>query len=235
MVSLDEAVIARFKKGDHEFEILVDPYKAYDFRRGKDIPLEEILVTDEIFTDARKGFRASQEDIRKVFGTTDVSVVAKTILLEGDIQLTTEQRRKMQDEKRKAIVNLITKLCVDPRTGYPYTPARIEAAFEEVGVHIDPFKDPESQAKEIIKELKKHIPIKVEYLKIRVVVPPQYSAKAYGLIKSYSPQKEDWTADGSLEAILEIPAGVFSEFSEKINHLTHGDVQIDVIERSSGE
>jgi len=235
MVSLDEAVIARFKKGDYEFEILVDPYKAYDFRRGKQIPLEDILVTDEIFTDAKKGFRASQEDLQKVFGTTDVFSIARTILLEGDIQLTTEQRRKLQEEKRKAIINLIAKLCVDPRTDCPYTPARIEAAFEEVGVHVDPFKDAESQAKEIIKELKRHIPIKVEYLKIKVVVPPQHSAKAYGLIKSYSPQKEEWRNDGSLEALLEIPAGVFSEFSDKINHLTHGDVQIDVVERSSGE
>ncbi len=235
MVSLDEAVIARFKKGDHEFEILVDPYRAYEFKKGKEIPLEEILATDEIFTDAKKGFRASQEDLQKVFGTTDIQSIVRVILLEGDIQLTTEQRRKMQEEKRKAIVNLIAKLCVDPRTGYPYTPARIEAAFEEVGIHVDPFRDPESQAKEIIKELKKHLPIKVEYLKIRVIVPPQYSAKAYGLIKSYSPQKEEWTTDGSLEAVLEIPAGVFSEFSDKVNHLTHGDVQIDVIERSSGE
>ncbi len=44
MVSLDDAVIARLKKGEDHFEILVDPYLAADLLDGKEIDILKILV-----------------------------------------------------------------------------------------------------------------------------------------------------------------------------------------------
>ena len=65
MVSLDDAVIARIKKGEEHFEILVDPYAASDIIDGKETDVLEHLAVDSVFTDAKKGTHASEESIRK--------------------------------------------------------------------------------------------------------------------------------------------------------------------------
>ena len=49
MVSLDDAVIARLKKGEEHFEVLVDPYAAADLIDGKDIDVIQSLAIDAVF------------------------------------------------------------------------------------------------------------------------------------------------------------------------------------------
>ncbi|MEE9440633.1 MAG: ribosome assembly factor SBDS, partial [Candidatus Thermoplasmatota archaeon] len=96
MVSLDEAVIARLHKGEDHFEILVDPHAAERLIEGKEVDVLSSLAIDAIFKDSKKGTHASQESLEKVFGTDDVETIVKEIILNGDIQLTTEQRHEMQ-------------------------------------------------------------------------------------------------------------------------------------------
>ena len=104
MVSLDEAVIARLKKGEEHFEVLVDPYAAADLIDGKDVDVIQSLAIDSVFKDSKKGTHASEESLQKNFGTGDIGEITKQIILKGDIQLTTEQRHKMQKNKRNRIV-----------------------------------------------------------------------------------------------------------------------------------
>ena len=72
MVSLDEAVIARYKKDEDHFEVLVDPYAAADLIEGKDIDIMQSLAIDAVFQDSKKGKHASEESLQRVFGTNDV-------------------------------------------------------------------------------------------------------------------------------------------------------------------
>ena len=104
MVSLDDAVIARLKKGEDHFEILVDPYAAADLIDGKEVDILRNLAIDAIFEDSKMGKHASEESLQKVFETTDITEIAKKIILKGDIQLTTEQRSKMQRNKTNRII-----------------------------------------------------------------------------------------------------------------------------------
>ena len=60
MVSLDDAVIARLKKGVEHFEILVDPYAAADLIDGNEIEINQCLAIDSIFKDSKKGTHASE-------------------------------------------------------------------------------------------------------------------------------------------------------------------------------
>ena len=114
MVSLDDAVIARLNKGEDHFEILVDPYKASDVIEGKEENIAQIMAIDAIFSDSKKGTHASDESLEKHFGTTEVESIAKEIILHGDIRLTTEQRNKMQQNKKKRVIEYIMKnACVD--------------------------------------------------------------------------------------------------------------------------
>jgi len=66
-------------------------------------------------------------------------IIAEKILQKGDLNLTTEQRRRMTAEKRKQLITFITKTFVDPRSHLPHPPLRIEQAMSDARTSIDPF------------------------------------------------------------------------------------------------
>jgi len=229
MVSLDKAITARLETHGERFEILVDPDLAYLFKTGRKSDLTNLLAVEEIFTDARKGERPTTEALKKAFGTTDVMKIAEIILQKGEVQLTTEQRKKMMEERRKKIVSILARECVDPRTGAPHPPQRIEKAMEESKIHIDPFKDAEAQLDEVMNSLRVILPIKFERVKIAVRIPAEYAPRAYGTLKEYNLQNEEWQQNGSLIAVVEMPAGLQGEFYDKINRITSGNVETKII------
>lgn len=230
MVSLEKAVIARLSIGEDHFEILVDPYEAEKIIENKEVDILSSLAIDAIFTDAKKGTHASQESIQKQFATDNLELIAKKIILKGEIQLTTEQRREMQEKKRKRIVDIIVKNSMDPKTKTPHPRQRIELALEEVSVHIDPFKPVDQQVKAIIEALRPIIPISMEQIKISIKIPSQYIGKAYGTVRNYGVlEREDWQSDGSWIGIVRLPAGMQTDFYDKLNDITKGDVETRIL------
>ena len=225
MVSLDEAIIARYEKKGMHFEILVDPEAAEKVIEGKKVNIIENLAIDTIFKDAKKGEKASEESIKETFGTTDIEKIAIKIIKEGEIQLTVKQRREMQERKKKAIIDWITRSSMDPRTKLPHPRERIELAIEEAKIHIDPFKPVEEQVKKIIEAIRPILPISIQNVKVEIKIPSQYSGKAYGeIVKMVRILKEEWLADGSFKCVVEMPAGLQSEFYDKLNMITKGEV-----------
>lgn len=220
--------VVRLVVSGERFELTVKPDSALDYKMGKPAPISQILVSDTIFKDVSKGEKASEERLKKVFGTEDVVKIAESIMAKGELQLTTDQRRRLVEEKRKQIVAFISRHCIDPRTNLPHPPTRVEQAMGEIRVSIDPFKDAEGQAKEIIQALKPIIPIKMEMLSVEVRIPPQYASKVFTTLKSYGTLKQErWQPDGWLVASLEMPAGVYGPLTEKLGNLTRGAAQIN--------
>jgi ribosome maturation protein SDO1 len=226
----EKYTIARFTKDNEHFEVLVKPEKALDYRMGKTSAITEVLVTETTFSDANKGIKVSEEALRKAFGTTDPFKVAEIILNRGTIQLTTEQRRKMIEDKRKRIIVFISRQCVDPRTNLPHPPLRVEQAMEQIHYSIDAFKPAEEQAKEIIKLLRPVLPLKMERVSVGVHIPAEYAAKSYGTIKNFGTiNRDEWRADGSWYGVLEMPAGLYGPFLEKIGEVTKGSGEAKII------
>jgi len=221
---------ARITKDNEHFEILVKPEKALDYRMGKVTSITEVLVSETIFSDANKGTKVAEENIRKAFGTTDTLKVAETILKTGTLQLTTEQRRKMVEEKRKQIIDFISRQCVDPKTNLPHPPTRIENAMEQVRYSIEPFKSVEEQAKEIIKLLRIILPLKMEQVIVGVSIPAEYSARAYGAIKGFGMiKREEWRGDGSWFGEIEMSAGMYAPFLDKLGNVTKGSGEAKIV------
>jgi ribosome maturation protein SDO1 len=226
----DKYTVARMTKDNEHFEVLVKPQKALDYRMGKTAAITEVLAAETIFSDANKGTKASEENLRKAFGTTDSLKIAETILTKGTLQLTTEQRRKMIEDKRKQIVDFISRQSVDPKTNLPHPPTRIENAMEQIRYSLDPFKPVEEQAKEIIKALRNILPLKMEQVSLSVSIPATYSAKAYGSIKGFGTiKREEWRPDGSWYGILEMPAGSYAPFLEKLGEITKGTGEAKIV------
>ena len=228
MVDIDKAVIAKLKKGETVFEILVDCEKALDFKKGKDVSLDDVLATDDIFKDVRRGEHAS--DLMKFFGTEDNREIAKKIIKEGEVQLTSEYKRKLREEKKKRIISLIVRGCINPDTNFPHPPQRIESAIEEAKVKIDEFKPAEEQVSDIIDKIRAILPIRYEVREIAIRLPGAYAGKSFPILKQYGKVlKDEWQSDGSLVAVVEVPAGIQEEFFDKLNNLAHGEVESKIL------
>ncbi|UCH01614.1 MAG: ribosome assembly factor SBDS [Candidatus Bathyarchaeota archaeon] len=174
----EKHTVARINIAGEHFEILVNPDNALHYKMGKPLEISQVLVIDTIFSDASKGQRTSEEKLQKTFQTLDAFKIAEAILKRGELLLTTTQRRMLVNEKRKQIINFISKNCLDPRTGYPHPPLRIEQALNQLRLVIDPFKSGDEQARAIINELRPIIPIKFEQMRIAVKIPAEHVAQS---------------------------------------------------------
>lgn len=234
MVSVEKAVIARITKRGEKFEILVDPEKALELKSGKDVSIDDILAAKEVYEDAKKGLRASDQNINKVFGTNELEKVVKSIIKEGEVQLTTEQRREMVEEKTKAIASTIAKRGVDPRTGTPHPVDRILRAMKEAKVRTDINKRIEEQVDSTLKAIQPILPIKFEKLQVAVKVPPAYAGRAANVIRDLGTiLKEEWRSDGNYICLIEISAASQQDVYDRLNSLTHGEVEVKIVKKES--
>ncbi|MFH1424166.1 MAG: ribosome assembly factor SBDS [archaeon] len=231
MVSIDDAVLARYAHAGKHFEIYVDPVKALEFRGGKDVPLSEVLAVDAVFKDAKKGDRAAEGSLKETFQTSDLGEITKQILKKGEMQLTTEQKKKMVSDKKKAIIAKIVREAYNPQTKAPHTPQRIEIAMDEAHVQIDPFESTTIQVERAVNAIRSILPISMERLKIEVTVPPAYTGKAYGVLKAHHMEKEEWLPDGNLKAVVTIPAGLEEEFYDELNNISKGGIEFSRIKQ----
>ncbi|MEB3816498.1 MAG: ribosome assembly factor SBDS [Desulfurococcales archaeon] len=229
MTRKHEYVIAWITIKGQKFEILVRPEEAFRYREGEKIDLDDVLWTDTIYRDVRKGLRASPESLKKAFGTDDVRKIAEKILREGEIQLTEEQRRRMLEAKRRKIIAYIARNAIDPKTGKPIPESRIEAAMEELRIGVDLYKPAEAQAVEIVKKLARVMPIRLARAVVQARIPPEYSGRIYReLTRLGEVKKADWLSDGSLLIELEIPAGAQVDVVNTLQKLTRGAAQVSV-------
>ncbi|AEH61027.1 Ribosome maturation protein SBDS [Methanosalsum zhilinae DSM 4017] len=230
MVSLDEAVTARLKKGGKQFEVLVDPEGALSLKKGDDVQVESILAVESVFEDAAKGDHSSESDLANVFGTNDVIEIAKNIIEHGELQLTSEQRKQMLEDKTRQVITTIAQNAINPQTKTPHPPSRIEKAMEEAKVHIDLFKSIDEQVNIVMKAIRPIIPIRFEEVDVAVKIPPEYAAKSYGEISKFGQLvKDEWQNDGSWVAVVRIPAGIQNDFYSLINRLTKGDAETKLL------
>ena len=224
-----KVTIVRFSVEGEKFEILVKPDPALEFKIGKRKDISGVLISDEIYSDSNKGTRASTEKLMKAFKTTDSIAIATTMLQKGELNLTTDQRRKMVSEKRKQIVDNIAKTYVDPRSHLPHPPLRIEQAMDDARVSIDPFRNTDEQIKEIIEQLRSIIPLKSENMLLEILVPAQFAAQSYTVLKSFGTlKKEEWQSNGALKVILDIPAAARANVMDRLGSVTKGTASIEV-------
>jgi len=226
---LKNNVIARFESHGERFEIIISPEAIERIRDGGALNMED-LASDFIFSDAKKGNKASEDMMEEVFNTNSTEEIAKIIIIKGDVQLTTEQRHKMQKNKKKRIIDTISRNSMDPKTKAPHPKQRIENAMEEAGIHIDPFKPVKEQVKTTIEALQPYIPLSFSNVRISVKIPSEYIGKSYGVVRNFGTlEQENWQSDGSWIGVIKLPAGMQTDFYNKINDVTKGNVSTKIL------
>jgi ribosome maturation protein SDO1 len=229
MASIDNSITAHIEIGGERFEIIVDPDLAQQYKKGQKKELNNVLTVEEIFKNFRKGERHTAAALQKAFGTTDTFAIAERIIKHGDLALTTEQKRVMLEERKKQIIAILARECIDPRTGAPHTQMRLEQALEQSRVHIDAFKEASEQLDEVVKAMRPIIPMKFEHVRIAVKIGPEHAQRVFGMLKGYGMQKTEWATSGALIAVMEMPAGMQGEFFEKLNKATAGTAETKIL------
>ena len=230
MVSLEDAVIARYETGGNRFEILIDPKAAQSYSEGDEIDWEDAIAADGIWSDSAKGERAPDIIVNNTFETTDLIDIYKKILADGTIQLTSQQRKEMVEQKRKRIVAHIVANAMNPQTGGPHPPQRIENAIDEVRYSVDPMETMDKQVEKIINLIKTLIPISFEKIRVAVKIQAIYVGKCYGQITSLSKiESEEYQKDGSWIGMLEMSATSFAKLEDTLGSLTKGTAETKML------
>jgi ribosome maturation protein SDO1 len=232
MVDVDKAVVSRLKIGGKKFEVLVDPDKALELKNGKEINLDEILAYPGIYHDVRRGDAISETELQQNFGTNDIYKIARKIMLEGELQFTTDQKREFVENKTKEIADIISKRGINPQTNTPHPPQRILNAMERAGVHVDPFIEADLQVNKIVEAIKTLLPIKFQKVILRITIPPQFTGRTYSVLKrTIGRFEEQWLNDGSLQLTVEIPVGAQDDLFKTIGDVTKGNFKSEVVKR----
>ena len=230
MVDLDDAIVGRYEYKGETFEILIDPKIVKYLKEGKEVDVAKHMAVEEIFKDAKKGSKQSEEKLKEFFGTDDVGTISRIILEKGQVQLTTEQRHIMAETKRKQVAATIARNAINPQTHTPHPLARIEAAMEEARVRIDPFRSADSQVQEVLDALRPLIPIRFENSRIAVKLSGDDYGRCYeDLVSLGRITKEEWLNDGHWVCVLEIPAGMKTDLFEKMGQKTKGRAETKIL------
>ena len=232
MISLDEAVTARLESHGARFEVLIDPDAALAIKRGEfDGELEDVIAAEDVFENASRGDRPAEEDVEEVFGTTDPLEIIPEVVKRGDIQITAEQRREMQEQKRKQLINTITRNAVNPQMDdAPHPPERIERALEEAGFQIDPMETVEEQVDDALDALRPVIPIRFDEVTIAVQLPADYAGSGQAKIREFGDlEREEWQNDGSWVGVVTFPAGLQNDFYDLANEVSSGEADTRII------
>ena len=232
MISLDEAVTARLESHGERFEVLVDPDAALAIRRGEfEGDLEDVIAAEDVFEDASSGDRPAENALEEVFGTTDPLEVIPEVIREGEIQITADQRREMQEQKRRQLINQITRNAVNPQMDdAPHPPERIESALEETDFRVDPMEPVESQVDDALDALRPVIPIRFDTVTVAVQLPPDYAGSGQAQVREFADlEREEWQSDGSWVGVLTFPAGMQNEFYDLVNEASSGEAETQII------
>ncbi|MFB6143553.1 MAG: ribosome assembly factor SBDS [Halorientalis sp.] len=232
MISLDEAVTARLESHGQRFEVLVDPDAALSIKRGEfEDDLEDVIAADDVFEDASHGDRPPEDALEEVFGTTDPLEVIPEVIKRGEIQITAEQRREMQEQKRKQLINTIARNAVNPQQDdNPHPPERIERALDQAGFKVDPMEPVENQIDDALDVLRPVIPIRFDEVVMAVRLPSEYAGSGQAQVREFGDLKrEEWQSDGSWVGVLEFPAGLQNDFYELCNEVSSGEADVRVI------
>jgi ribosome maturation protein SDO1 len=221
-------VVARIKVKNKHYEISVELDEALKVKQGTG-SITAALNSSAVFHDVKSGNTAGKADLMDAFGTSDLYQIAEQIIKKGEVQKPQEYRDAEREARIKRLVDLILRNAVDQH-GRPYTAERITKALNEAHYAVDN-RPAEQQLNDAVEKIKTVIPIRVETKRIRLIIPARFSGQVYGLLKDHK-ESEEWLANGDLQVIMNIPAGLQIDFYDKLNSVTHGAIRSEDLQKA---
>jgi ribosome maturation protein SDO1 len=222
-------MLVRYRQGKHAFEVATLPGTVTKYREGVLKSIEDVLVTDIIFTDYHRGERASELDLKAAFGEGyRKGEVLERILHKGDFQLSAAERRQKLEQKRNEIIEYIHKNFVDPKSCLPIPRMRVEQALETIHPRIDMDQPADRQVAQIMSKLVVCMPMKKHQVEGTLRLPHTVLGASNAIVHSYcSVSREHYTSEGAVLEVMIAP-GDYDAFIKALNHVSKGNFQFDV-------
>lgn len=145
--------VVSLKLSKNVLELICYQDAVIKWRENKNMSLDNVLVTNVIYSDAKQGERATDTAIKEA-GVTETEAIQE-ILTRGHVSLSTQERRRRVEEKRQEIAGFLHNNYLS-NTNSVVPVARILAAMDQVvGLKIDPFIEASAQAPGIVETLEK--------------------------------------------------------------------------------
>lgn len=221
-------MLVRLKKGKTTFEVLTRDGAVTKYREGAIRNLDDVVVSEEVWTNISKGQKASKEQLMNAFETDDNKTVLEQIVTRGEHQLSAGERKDMLDKKRAEIVAYINKNYVDSAKGTPLPITRIENALEQVKPRIDLDQPAEKQVSGMFDKLIKVLPLRKGNSVISgvVKVPHAHAGATSGVVRKHATVvKEDYGADG---AKWTVEVHSYDALMRDLARVTKGDYDFSV-------
>lgn len=225
MAQKTDGQIVRFQKGKIKFEILTKKGAVLKYKQNK-LGLQYVLMIDTIFTKLSQGKVAKSSDLQRVFGTSDFNQCVIKILENGDLNLSSKERKAKIENKRNEIIYYITKNYINPLSNLPHPSTRIENCLNECKIRIDAQKSTKTQAMNAIKKMSgKLFFTKANELNINLTIKYKYDINKIGqIINKISGGcsfQQKWT-DNGCSFIMDINKTDLEELGMKLNKITNG-------------
>lgn len=130
-VRLTNVAVVRLKKKGKRFELACYKNKVISWREGNEDDIDEVIQTDNIFTNVSKGVLAKSKVLKDCFKTEDKSKILQEILTKGELQVSEKERQYQAGNLFNEIAAIVAQKCVDPITNRPFTVGIIERAMKE--------------------------------------------------------------------------------------------------------
>ncbi|KAJ3864578.1 SBDS protein C-terminal domain-containing protein [Lentinula novae-zelandiae] len=231
-IKLTNVSIVRLKKGGKRFEIACYKNKVQEYRNGVENNLDDVLQISNVFMNVSKGEVAKHGDLKKAFGTTEISGIVSEILKKGEVQVGEKEREHDQSALRKEIATLVAEKCVDPATQRPYPVGMIEKAMSEAGYSLKPNKNAKSQVSDCIKSLQSDstLPIQRARMRVRVTVPNVDSERLRKKVSEGAEKiEEEMMGQNDWEVILLIDPSQFRVINELLQKECKGKGRIETM------
>lgn len=228
------AILTKFRAGGVECEFFCNfnPIPTPNISQSSsEKDLGEVLQTETVFANVSKGQVAKKDDLMKAFSKADHAEICREILEKGELQVTEKERHATLDSTFKEIATLVADKTVNPETNRPYPVTMIEKSMKDSHYSIKPNKNVKSQALDVIKLLKEHIPIEKAQMRVKITVKDLKNKKIRfdilpKLIKSK--EHESWEGkDGTVTCLID--PGCFKEV-EGLRSSHNEDIVVEVLD-----
>lgn len=219
--------LVKYSVGKKNYEIAVKPTKVPLYRKQKITSLDDVLLSFDVYRDFSKGEVCSTSDLSE-FELDSKEKVLKKILMDGDYQLSTQERRELTEKKKREIITYIHKYYIDPKSNLPHPPDRIEGVLDKIHFNIDYKQSAESQVKLIVQKMLGQLSLRKTVMDCDFEISHELFGKSSGIIQKYCKiLTQKFTVDG-VKLHVEIIPGDFDVFIKQLNDITKGDFKFQI-------
>lgn len=224
---MSKPIVVRLIKNKKTFEVLTNHGTVKLFREGK-MSISKVTASDEVYKNSSKGDRYTHDELKSTFGTSNATDCITEILMKGELQLTTQDRKDKINEKYKQIVNYIHKYYINPKTNLPHPVVHIEAALQHVKFKVDINESVEKQVEIAMKMLIGTLICRKSVMEGTLTIPNWCIGNAYGIINGLCEiNKEQYTQHGC-EYYISIIPGNYDTLAKKLDSITKGEFEFEV-------